>query len=290
MSETVSAALVDLDAMVGLAPVKQAIRRIADVQRLNAERRAAGEPVIDQPLDLVFAGDPGTGEDDVVRVVARLYNALGLLPEVKVAEVARVHLVGGSPDETRARVAEAVAAARGGILFVDEAQQLVSSQPGDQGDIAIAALAAMMEARAAGDFAVVLSGPTDAMRLIIQHHPVLARCFDGVVEFPRYSPDELLELFRRRAAELNIAVPDDVAALVAAHLAQVHAGGRFRSARYVPSLVEEMYARMAARALADGEATPDEHRAFAPADVPPVDGAALADTGLRVGFSAPRGD
>lgn len=286
MTETVTAALADLDAMVGLAPVKQAIHRIADVQRLNAERRASGDPVIDKPLDLVFAGDPGTGEDDVVRIVARLYAALGLLPEVKVAEVARVHLVGGSPDETRARVAEAVEAARGGVLYVDEAQQLVASAPGDQGDVAIAALAALMAARGPGDFAVVLSGPTDAMRLIIQHHPVLARCFDGVIEFPRYAPDELLELFRRRAAELGIAVPDDVAALVGAHLEQVHAAGRFRTARYVPSLVEEMYARMAARALADGTATPDEHRAFAAGDVPPVDEAALADTGLRVGFSA----
>ncbi len=286
MTETVDAILAELDAMVGLGPVKQALRRMADVQRLNADRRAADEPVIEQPLDLVFAGDPGTGEDNVVRIVARLYAALGVLPEVKVAEVARVHLVGATDDDTRTRVGEAVEAARGGVLFVDEAQQLISPDPADPGDVAITALAEQMEGRGAADFAVVLSGPTEAMRLIIQHHPVLARCFDDVIEFPRYTPDELLELFRRRAAELHIEVPDGVAALVAEHLEQVHAGGRFRTARYVPSLVEEMYARMAARALADGVATPDEHRAFAAEDVPPVDQAALADTGLRVGFSA----
>jgi hypothetical protein len=107
-----------------------------------------------------------------------------------------------------------------------------------------------------------------------------------IIEFPRFTPDELLELVRRRTAELQIELPAEVATLVAAHLTQVHDGGRFRTARYVPSLVEEMYARMAARALADGVVTPEERRAFAVGDVPPVAEAALADTGLRVGFSA----
>ncbi|MFM9124622.1 MAG: hypothetical protein ACKOSO_05585 [Actinomycetota bacterium] len=47
-----------------------------------------------------------------------------------------------------------------------------------------------------------------------------------------------------------------------------------------------MYARLAARALADGDLADAEHRAFAVADVPPVAAAEPAATGLRVGFSA----
>jgi len=48
-----------------------------------------------------------------------------------------------------------------------------------------------------------------------------------------------------------------------------------------------MYARLAARALADGDLADADHRSFAVADVPPVAAAEPADTGLRVGFSAP---
>lgn len=284
--ETPEAVLADLDALVGLAPVKAALHRLADVHRLNAHRRAAGEPVIEQPLDLVFAGDPGTAEDEVARIVARLYAALGLLPEAKLAEVGREHLVGPDADQTRERVRAAVAAAEGGVLFVDDAQRLAMGPPGDHGEAAIAALVEAM-ADAGRGFAVILSGPTEPMRVIAAHHPALAPAFEDVVEFPRYTPDELALLFEREAGRLGIAVPDDVRAAVAAHLAEVHAGGRFRDARYVPALVEEMYARLAARALADGDLADADHRSFAVADVPPVAAAEPADTGLRVGFSAP---
>ncbi|MGA0121623.1 MAG: hypothetical protein ACO3KD_01255 [Gaiellales bacterium] len=285
-AETPEAVLADLDALVGLGPVKEAIHRLADVHRLNAHRRAAGEPVLEQPLDLVFAGDPGTAEDDVARLVARLYAALGLLPEAKLAEVGREHLVGPDEASTRAHVEAAVAAAHGGVLFVDDAQRLVGTGPGDPGDVAIAALVAAMADPARG-FAVILSGPTEPMRLIARHHPALAPAFEDVIEFPRYTPAELAELFARQAAALGIAVPDDVRTAVAAPLAEVHAGGRFRDARYVPALVDEMYARLAGRALADGAPDPDAQRAFALADVPPVAAAEPAETGLRVGFSAP---
>jgi hypothetical protein len=287
--ETPEAVLADLDALVGLEPVKAAVHRLADVHRFNAHRRAAGEPVIEQPLDLVFAGDPGTAEDEVARIVARLYAALGLLPEAKLAEVGREHLVGPDPDQTRARVAAAVEAARGGVLFVDDAHRLVLGPPGDQGEAAIVALVEAMAVPERG-FAVILSGPTEPMRVIAAHHPALGPAFDAVVEFPRYTPDELALLFDREAARLGIGVPVDVQAAVAAHLAEVHAGERFRDARYVPALVEEMYARLAARVLADGDLADPEHRTFAVADVPPVAAAEPADTGLRVGFSGRVGD
>lgn len=285
-AETPEQVLADLDALIGLAPVKAAVHRLADVHRLNAHRRAAGEPVLEQPLDLVFAGDPGTAEDEVARIVARLYAALGLLPEAKVAEVGREHLVGADEAQTRAHVAAAVEAATGGVLFVDDAHVLVAGGPGDLGDVAVTALVQAMAAPERG-FAVILSGPTEPMRLIARHHPALAPAFEDVIEFPRYTPDELVELFARQAGALGIAVPDDVRAAVAQHLAEVHAGGRFRDTRYVPALVEEMYARLAGRALEDGDLADPEHRAFAVSDVPPVAAAAPAETGLRVGFSAP---
>jgi SpoVK/Ycf46/Vps4 family AAA+-type ATPase len=281
--ETPDSVLADLDALVGLMPVKVAIHRIADIHRLNARRAAAGEPVVRQPLDLVFAGEPGTGEDDVARIVARLYVALELLPEVKVAEVGRAHLVAVDEAATHAQVAEAVRAADGGILFVDDAQQLISQQPGDQGDTAIRALVAAME-QSGRRFAVILSGPTEPMRLIAEHHPALRAAFEDVIEFPRYTPEELVLLFDREAAALRIDVPEAVRAAVFAHLIEVHEAGRFRSARYVPGLVEEMYARLAARTLDDADQ--DAHRRFAVQDVPPVDQAGLDRSGLRVGFSA----
>ena len=124
------------------------------------------------------------------------------------------------------------------------------------------------------------------MRLIVEHHSAIHGAFEDLIEFPRYLPDELVEIFQREAAELRIEVPADVLVAVRAHIGEVYAGGQFRSARYVPGLIEEMYARMAARTMKKGEATQSENRGFAVRDVPEPSAAELGDTGIKVGFSA----
>ncbi len=281
--ETTASILADLNDLIGLQPVKDALARLAAVHQLNAKRAAAGEPVIAQPLDLVFAGEPGTGEDEVARIVARLYVSLGLLPEVKVAEVSRPELVAATAEETVARVEAAIQVALGGVLFVDEAQLLIPTTAEDHGDVAITALVAAMEARA-GQLAVILAGPTDALRLIVEHHPGLNAAFEELITFPRYTPEELVALFEQKAAALKIKVPTNVLAAVSEHLVEVHADGSFRSARYIPSLLEEMYARMATRTT--GASPAELKRGFAVEDVPQPAAATLGDTGVKVGFTA----
>lgn len=280
-SDAIDAQLEELDSLIGLEGVKREIRRRVAVHRLNAERERTGDPVLPERLHLAFAGDPGTGEVEVVRIVAGLYAALGLLPGDQVVEVMPFDLVGASEPETVARVQAAVGEAMGGVLFVDEAHLLLADGPEGQGSVALAALVAAMEVEPPV-LAVVLAGPTEPMRLIVARHPLLGPIFDEVIEFPRYTPDQLLEILRLQVADLRIDLPDDVAAVLREHLATVHARGEFRSARYLQALVEEMYGRLAERAGVEG---PDGARSFVVADVPPVEAAHLDEHGVRVGFS-----
>lgn len=281
---SVDGLLDELDALVGLGSVKEEIRRRVAVHRLNLERERAGEPTLPEEIDLVFGGDPGTGEAEVARLVGALYADLGLLPSGQVVEVTRADLIAPSEEATVARTQAAVAAASGGILFVDEAHLLVVLGPDDPGATALAALVAAMQARST-PFAVILSGPTEPMRLIVERHPVLRELVDRVIEFPRYTPEELLAILRLQVDELRLELPDDVADAALAHLDAVHRSGTFRSARYIPALVDEMYGRLAQRAAAEAAGPP---RAFAVQDVPAADEARLEDRGVRIGFSVPR--
>ena len=280
-SDQVDALLAELDALVGLEEVKREIARRIAVHRLNAERQRAGEPVLPEGLDLAFAGDPGTGEVEIARIVAGLYHALGLLPTDRVVEVAPFDLVGADETETVARIQGAVGNALGAVLFVDEAPLLLTDGPDGQGSVALATLVAAMAADPPS-FAVILAGPTEPMRLIVERHPLLQPIFDDVIVFPRYTPDQLLEIVRLQIAELRIEFPDDVAAAVLDHLATVHATGAFRSARYLPALVEEMYGSLAERA---GAAGANGARSFVVEDVPAVAAAHFDERGVRVGFS-----
>ncbi|MBJ7334364.1 MAG: ATPase, partial [Thermoleophilia bacterium] len=162
--------LAELDALVGLAPVKAGVERLVAIHQLNSVRVTAGKPIIAHDLDLMFTGDPGTGEDQVAALIGRLYAALGLLPAGQVVEVRRGDLVGATAEETQARVQAAVTAASGGVLFVDDAEQLIPLVPEDQGIVALAALAAAVDVRPVL-FACIVSGPTDAIDAIAVHYP-----------------------------------------------------------------------------------------------------------------------
>jgi hypothetical protein len=181
-----------------------------------------------------------------------------------------------------------VTAASGGVLFVDDAEQLIPLVPEDQGIVALAALAAAVEARPV-PFACIVSGPTDAIDAIAVHYPAFVYARAAALEFPRYTADELVAIFERGAEALQIAVPKPVQAALLEHFVAVHDRGDFRSARYVPALLEEMYARLATRTMADGKVDGNEHRRFAVADVPEPASAIAADTGIRIGFSGDLG-
>ena len=278
------ALLAELDALVGLAPVKAGVHRLVAIHQLNSVRVTAGEPIIAHSLDLMFTGDPGTGEDQVAALIGRLYVALGLLPTGQVVEVQRGNLVGATVEETQARVLAAVTAARGGVLFVDDAEQLIPLMPEDQGMIALAAIAQAVSERPV-PFACIVSGPTDAIDAIALHYPALSEAHAAALEFLRYTAEELVAIFERGARELQIAVSKPVEAALLEHFVAVHERGDFRSARYVSALLEEMYARLATRTMGDGTADGNEHRRFAVADVPEPALAIAAETGIRIGFS-----
>ena len=121
------------------------------------------------------------------------------------------------------------------------------------------------------------------------HYPAFVYAHAAALEFPRYTADELVAIFERGAGALQIAVPKPVEAALLEHFVAVHDRGDFRSARYVPALLEEMYARLATRTMADGKADRNEHRRFVVADVPEPASAIAADTGIRIGFSGDLG-
>ncbi|WP_137293364.1 AAA family ATPase [Nocardioides dongxiaopingii] len=235
--------LAELDGLVGLADVKAEIHRQAAVLRVEGLRAEAGLKAATITRHLVFNGNPGTGKTTVARLVAGIYQALGLLSKGQLVEVDRSELVAGYLGQTAMKTAEVVASAVGGVLFIDEAYSLSGDQYGRE---AIDTLVKEMEDRR-DDLVVIVAGYPLPMAVFISENPGLASRFRTTIDFADYTDDELVRIFAVMAAGAEYDAAEPVLARLRDVLAGVQRGPTFGNARHVRNLLEAAIGRHAWR-------------------------------------------
>jgi len=265
-AETTEQVLAELEGLIGLTSVKRQIASIIAVVRANEERSRAGLSQVTSGLHLVFTGPPGTGKTTVARLVARLYAAAGALPGANFTEASRSDLVAGFVGQTALKTAEVVAKTRPGVLFIDEAYALAPTHGSDFGAEAIATLVKAMEDHRA-EFAIIAAGYGDEMAGFVGSNPGLKSRFKTYIDFPNYTPEELTLIFASFAKAADIRLEDGVLAAAEGVFRRAVAKRDFGNARFARSLFEQSYARMAARAVADGSVTIDEVTTIAVSDI-----------------------
>jgi SpoVK/Ycf46/Vps4 family AAA+-type ATPase len=200
---TVEGALAELDALVGLEPVKRQVHEIVaqlQVARLRDRQGLASQP---PSRHFVFTGPPGTGKTTVARILGRVFAALGLLVRPEVIEAHRADLVGEHLGSTAIKTSRLIDSAMGGVLFIDEAYAL-HNEAYSGGDAFGSEAVATLLKRAEDDrerLVVVLAGYTADMDRLLRSNPGLASRFSSRISFPSYTAAELSDIGRSIAAQ-----------------------------------------------------------------------------------------
>lgn len=234
-----------LDQMIGLKPVKEQIQSVIAMDMLEKQRkRYKGRNYQTSSMHMIFGGNPGTAKTTVARLFAGIAKEKGILKSGIFVERGGMELDGMG---CAIKIEEAFAAAKGGVLFIDEAYSIKS-------DTAVTVLIREMENRR-DDVIVILAGYHERMQDFMEINEGLKSRIPYWIDFPDYDTEELTDIFRLMLKERGFCATEDAVREAHYIFEKVRHTDNFGNGRYVRNLLERAIQKQSVRLLADRETT-----------------------------------
>lgn len=232
-----------LNKLIGLDIVKKQIESIIASDLVEKERiKHKGKDYQACSMNMIFGGNPGSAKTTVAKLFAGIAKEKGILKSGAFVERGGMDLDGlGCVTAIR----EAFLAAKGGVLFIDEAYSMVS-------DTAVTVLIQEMENRRE-DVIVILAGYNDRMRDFMKINEGLKSRIPHWVDFPDYTADELTDIFKLMIEERGFQVTDEATKEAHYIFEKVRNTDNFGNGRYVRNLIDRASQNQAVRLLSDGK-------------------------------------
>ncbi|MDQ6418106.1 AAA family ATPase [Paenibacillus sp. LHD-117] len=240
----------ELDPMIGMENVKQLVYEIYALLYISRMRTEAGLFGGSQVYHMIFKGNPGTGKTTIARIIAKLFQKMGVLTKGHLIEVERADLVGEYIGHTAQKTRDLVRKALGGVLFIDEAYSLARGGEKDFGKEAIDTLVKAMEDHRNG-FILILAGYPLEIEQFLMTNPGLPSRFPIQIEFPDYSVDQLLQIGELMVKERDYVMMPQTLFKLRQHLMQEKQNEMFSfsNARFVRNTIEKAIRHQAVRLI-----------------------------------------
>jgi probable Rubsico expression protein CbbX len=241
--------------LVGLAPVKARIKEIAAlllVQRLR-KNLGLGMKSASVGLHMSFTGSPGTGKTAVANRMADILFKLGYIKQGHLITVTRDDLVGQYIGHTAPKTKEVLKRAMGGVLFIDEAYYLYKpDNERDYGAEAIEILLQVMENQRE-DLVIIFAGYKDRMDSFYESNPGLSSRVANHIDFPDYTPDELIQIARLILDEQQYRMDAQAEAALLEYIEKRMELPLFANARTISNAIDTARMRHANRMFNSGD-------------------------------------
>jgi probable Rubsico expression protein CbbX len=233
--------------LIGLKPVKTRIREIAALLLVERIRKKMALTAQTPTLHMCFTGNPGTGKTTVALRMAEILHKLEYVREGHLVSVTRDDLVGQYIGHTAPKTKEVIKKAMGGVLFIDEAYYLYKPEnERDYGQESIEILLQVMENNR-DDLVVILAGYKDKMDKFFHSNPGMRSRIAHHIDFPDYSPEELLAIAKLMLAEQNYRFSAEAEKAFAKYIVRRMEQPHFANARSIRNALDRSRLRQANR-------------------------------------------
>ena len=262
-------AMAELDELIGLGKIKTKVKDFLYSIKLARRRMELGLPTDMPRLHMAFLGNPGTGKTTVAEIIGKVFASWGILSGGRVIRTEKSQMVGQFIGETEFKMTNLLARARGNILFIDEAYQLVEGGEKDHGRIVMNSLLTEL-GKDNLDMVVIMAGYTAPMKRLLESNEGIESRFPNVFNFEDYTTDELLEIgklmIRKQGFTLTEGAAENMRQIIQEESDKP--SPRFGNGRFINNLLQnEILATLGARTAKIKNPTKEDLSTILPEDV-----------------------
>ena len=245
----------EMDAIVGLAKVKEYIFGLEEYYKVQKRRSEEGLKVSELSKHMIFTGNPGTGKTTIARIISKYLKSIGVLTGGQLVEVSRADLVGRYVGHTAPLTNKVISSAIGGVLFIDEAYSLYRGRDDSFGLEAIDTLVKGIEDNR-DNLIVILAGYSKEMEQFLTSNSGLKSRFPNVIHFPDYTGEELLLIAKSIAKSKGYTIDEgaDNGLLTYFNAVQAVRAADAGNGRLARNKIEEAILNQSRRLVAEPEA------------------------------------
>jgi len=198
--------LIKLNNMIGMNSMKKSIldQMLYFIQGLHK-----GQNVSEFKHTVIY-GQPGTGKTEVAKIVGEMYAKLGILKNNVFRKVTRNDLIAGYLGQTALKTRKVIDECLGGVLFIDEAYSLASS---DNSDIySKECIDTICEALSdhKDNLMVIIAGYKEELEeTFFKANRGLESRFIWRFMMDKYTPAEMMKIFKKKVAENEWSFEDE---------------------------------------------------------------------------------
>lgn len=249
---TLEEAKYKLNSIIGIKELKNFIYNVQNNYKVQNIRERLGLTTSKISMNMIFAGNAGTGKTNAARITFEYLNALGLLSRGVFKEVSKADFVSENINETSKKTMEVIGSAIGGVLFIDEAYSLCESEDDKIGKEIVDALLKGIEDNR-DNLVVILAGYQDDMERFISINPGLKSRFPNIIHFEDYTPYQMyaiaVNIAKSKGYKIADNVEDDLIDLFAKN--QISGKNDLGNARFVRNIIENAIMDASRRYLQD---------------------------------------